>query len=74
MEILIENYKTKGAIKEINRKIENIVDGESFMSETTTIGDYPEKRSFIKIPKGKEIIMLAKAIIEIVEDYYEVKK
>jgi len=67
----IKNYKAKGAIRELGKRIEDIIDRESFISETTTIGDYPEKRSFIKILKGKEIIKLAQAIIDIVEEFYK---
>jgi len=67
MKDYIENLKIRGAIREITEQINNI----PFVVETTAIEDYPEKRSYVKIPQGKEVIYLAKAIIELVEDFYK---
>jgi len=67
----IKNYKAKGAIRELSKRIEDIIDREPFITETTTMGEYPEKRSFVKAPQGKEIIKLAQAIIGIVEEFYK---
>lgn len=71
MENYIQSYKIKGAIREINKRIEGIIDRDCFVVETTTYGDYPDGRTFVKIPKGKEIIILAQAIVDMVKDYYK---
>ena len=71
MKNYLKSFEVKGAIREINKRIEFIIDTESFIYETTTIGDYPDKRSFIKISKGKEIIDLAQTMIDVVKDFYK---
>lgn len=74
MKNYIQSFKVKGVIREINNRIEDIIDSDCFVVETTTYGDYPDERTFVKIPKGKEIIKLSQAIVNIVKDYYEVKE
>lgn len=69
----LKSFEVKGAIREINKRIEFIIDTESFIYETTTIGNYPDKRSFIKISKGKEIIDLAQDIVDMVKEFYREK-
>ena len=71
MEKYIESKKIIGATKEIMKRIEYILDSEGLLTEVTTIGNYPENRTFTVTPRGKEVIILAQAIIDMFKKFYQ---
>ena len=75
MKDYIRSIELKGAIREIINIIENIINDNPFIIDATPLEDLsePAKRSSIKVPEGKTIIILAQDIVDMVKEFYEEK-